>query len=147
MTHAWTTLPKPCSLGHHSHFSPILSGLDCLSNPLFSQLWLFAITLVWSSFFSCPFFSPKLFYPFLYDNFSLDYATSFFTCTYLSLCIFYICHIVKYILKLTRNCYQHFTQNMDRSSDFYSKKKLSIKNTWKKVLLKTFKVLQSITSY
>lgn len=44
----------------------------------------------------------------LYD-FNLDYATSFFTCTYL--CVFSK-HVIllKYVLKLARNCHQHFTE-------------------------------------
>lgn len=82
-----------------------------------------AHSVFWGSDFSFPIVLPPLlppssflplFYPLLYDYFDLDYATSFFTCTYL--CVFSM-HVIllKYVLKLARNCHQHFTQNMARS--------------------------------
>ena len=71
------------------------------------------ISSFWSCFLPC-LFSLKLFYSLLYNYFNLDYATSFFTCTYL--CVFSM-HVIllKYVLKLARNYHQHFTQNMARS--------------------------------
>lgn len=94
MTHTWISLPKPSSLCHHSDFSPILSGLDCLSNPLFLQLCLFAITLVFPDPPSSPAHSLSNYFT-LSCMIILVWIMLLVSLPYLSLCIFYVCHIVK----------------------------------------------------
>lgn len=70
---------------------------NSLSSPAYSVSNYFALSCVISIWITL-----------LYD-FNLDYATSFFTCAYL--CVFSK-HVIllKYVLKLARNCHQHFTE-------------------------------------